>query len=100
MRTSTDFDVHANIDELILVCEGLLNLGIEDEDWWDGWTIGDITFDINIYDTDRIRTGEPIRLVSIYPVAVDQNGTMSTDTSDFVTVLEQDLTTKKIKKLV
>lgn len=91
VKTSTKQDIFSNIDELVKFGREMIARGIEGGDEWDAIVIGDLVFDVNAWERDGISERQS---VAVYPVTVDENGMLLTNTSDFIQILSVEETVK------
>ncbi len=87
MKTSTLTDIYDNYDRLVQSAEQVVYKRQDTEDWWHTVVIGDLWFDMNVYDW-QTEDGEPTRIVTVYPV-VFNDIEWCTNTSTFLRLLEK-----------
>lgn len=91
---SSKSDIVNNINKLGSVAKEFLARNDNESDWWEGVTIDNIHYDINVYDWEDDNQ-RPIRIVNAHPVSLGSDGYFETDMDTWVRLavemLPQDL---------
>lgn len=83
--SSTKQDIESNISALVAIASVLVEKDEDDIDWWETVNLDGMHFDFNVFDWEE--DDQPIRVVNVHPVNIDDEGYGMTDHSTWVRLL-------------